>query len=430
MTLPIHFNSAVYDQKPLRIQGGIPVFSERDSYVENYEKIAADHVSQITKTQENPFMEQELWVSLERQTRAIIRKYVPEGQRILDVGVGLGRLLEPLTEYERYGVDISLDYLTIAKSRGIEVALAKIEDLPYAKGYFDAVVVCDVLEHVFDLHYCCRRIIECLRPGGILIVRVPYKEDLDVYLNEDLPYEFIHMRSFDEAGLRLLFQKIFRLQFLESATSTPYLQGAPRLKFRALQESARNQLSSLAKIQPELSEVASAFDVSEEKFVAWIYQLKSTAPEVYKAVVNDLVLGIEIDCVFRKPFDHALGDLRATAVMESLDGNASEESFFSRELSALRAELDKVPRQQEIEAQSGQERVVLLQTTCTSMRQEAATRDDQILAQNQSMEAEFRCFQSDTSSSLLSMEARLALIEQPWHKKLIHFIKRKVHALL
>jgi len=308
MTMPIHNKSDIYDEKPLQVLRSIPVFSKRDAYMDNYDKIAADHISKITEFQENPFIEEELWVSLERQTREIIRKYVPKGQRILDVGVGLGRLLEPLTEYERYGVDISLDYLIIAKSRGIEVALAKVEDLPYAKGSFDAIVACDVLEHVFDLNYCCRKIIECLRPGGILIVRVPYKEDLDVYLNDDLSYEFIHIRNFDEAGLRLLFQKIFRLEFVESATSTPYLQGASRLKFRPLQETARSRLSSLAQIQTELSEVASAFEISEEKFVEWIYQLKSTAPEVYQAVLTDLIHGIEIDCVFRKPFDHVMGD--------------------------------------------------------------------------------------------------------------------------
>jgi 2-polyprenyl-3-methyl-5-hydroxy-6-metoxy-1,4-benzoquinol methylase len=143
----------IYSCKPESVQNGIPVFSRKDAYVENYEKIASDHVSQISETQENPFMEEELWVSLEASTRAYIQRHVRKGSRILDVGVGLGRLLEPLTEYKRYGVDISLDYLAIAKRRGIEVALAKIEDLPYQTGFFDAIVVCDVLEHVFDLNY-------------------------------------------------------------------------------------------------------------------------------------------------------------------------------------------------------------------------------------------------------------------------------------
>jgi 2-polyprenyl-3-methyl-5-hydroxy-6-metoxy-1,4-benzoquinol methylase len=142
----------LYGREPISTVNDIPVFSERDAYIKNYEDIATDHVSQITESQENPFMEENLWVSLERSTREYIRKHVAQGARILDVGVGLGRLLEPLTEYQRYGVDISLDYLSIAKSRGIKVAFSKIEDLPYSTGFFDAIVVCDVLEHVFDLN--------------------------------------------------------------------------------------------------------------------------------------------------------------------------------------------------------------------------------------------------------------------------------------
>lgn len=295
-------NTDIYAREPESVQNGIPVFSRKDAYVENYEKIASDHVSQISETQENPFMEEELWVSLEASTRAYIQRHVSKGSRILDVGVGLGRLLEPLTEYKRYGVDISLDYLAIAKRRGIEVALAKIEELPYRAGFFDAIVVCDVLEHVFDLNYCCEKILSCLRPGGVLIVRVPFKEDLGVYLKEDLPYEFIHLRNFDEASLRLHFQKIFGLQFLEAAPTTPYLQGTPRLKIRLLPEETRNKLVQMAADRPEFAPVASAMQISEETFQAWIYDLKDNAKALFKDIAGELILGIEINAVFIKPY--------------------------------------------------------------------------------------------------------------------------------
>lgn len=292
----------IYSRKPESVQNGIPVFSGRDAYVENYEKIASDHVSQISETQENPFMEEELWVSLEASTRAYIQRHVSKGSRILDVGVGLGRLLEPLTEYKRYGVDISLDYLAIAKRRGIEVALAKIEDLPYQAGFFDAIVVCDVLEHVFDLNYCCEKILSCLRPGGVLIVRVPFKEDLGVYLKEDLPYEFIHLRNFDEASLRLHFQKIFGLHFLEAAPTTPYLQGTPRLKLRLLPDETRKKLALTAANRPEFAPIASALQVSEEAFQAWIYGLKDNAKALFKDIADELILGIELNAAFVKPY--------------------------------------------------------------------------------------------------------------------------------
>ena len=302
MNTPDIDGADIYSRKPESVHNGIPVFSRKNAYVENYEKIASDHVSQISETQENPFMEEELWVSLEASTRTYIQRHVSKGSRILDVGVGLGRLLEPLTEYKRYGVDISLDYLAIAKRRGIEVALAKIEELPYQAGFFDAIVVCDVLEHVFDLNYCCEKILACLRPGGVLIVRVPFKEDLGVYLKEDLPYEFIHLRNFDEASLRLHFQKIFGLQFLEAAPTTPYLQGTPRLKIRLLPEETRNKLAQMAADRPEFAPVASAMQVSEEAFQAWIYDLKDNAKALFKDIAGELILGIEINAVFIKPY--------------------------------------------------------------------------------------------------------------------------------
>ena len=292
----------IYKRAPHSVVDEIPIFSRTDEYVENYKKIARDHVSSIAINQENPFMEEQLWVSLEASTREFVRKYVPAGSKILDVGVGLGRLLEPLTEYDRYGVDISLDYLQAAKQRGINVALSKIEELPYSDGFFDAIVTCDVLEHVFDLNYCSEKILSCLKPGGILIVRVPYKEDLNVYLNKDLPYEFIHMRNFDEASLRLHFEKIFSLKCLGSSTTTPYLQGTPRLKLRLLPEGSRKKMVDISEQCEQLKSVRAAFEVSEEAFQSWIYGLKTNSKELFDEVIDHLILGIEINFAFEKPY--------------------------------------------------------------------------------------------------------------------------------
>ena len=307
----------IYSRDPIYMHDGIPIFSKNDTYVLNYQKIASDHISQISDTQENPFMEEELWRSLEVSTRAYIQKHVAKGSKILDVGVGLGRLLEPLTEYERYGVDISLDYLALARRRGIEVALAKIEELPYKADFFDAIVVCDVLEHVFDINYCCEKILQCLRPGGVLIIRVPFREDLNVYLNEDLPYEFIHLRNFDEASLRLHFQKIFGLQFLEAEPTTPYLQGSPRLKLRLLPDETRKKLSKIALTRPEFSAITDAVQVSEEVFQAWIYDLKKNEVTLFNEISDDLILGIEINAAFIKPYSDS-------APLRALRGNTIE----------------------------------------------------------------------------------------------------------
>jgi SAM-dependent methyltransferase len=318
-----------YRVQPLRVVDGLPVFSSVDAYVENYQRIAADHVAAIKPGQANPFIGDELWHTLEASTRALVAKHVAAGSRILDVGVGLGRLLGPLSQYRRFGIDISFDYLKQARGAGIEVAFARVEDMPFHDGYFDAVTVCDVLEHVLDLDGCVRQLLRVLRPGGVLILRVPYREDLSPYLAADTPYEFIHLRSFDEHALALLFGKIHRCAVVEHAQVAPYLQGAARLKLRLLpaQSGARRIAgtdrprpqrrqrfwAAIALARKEFAErgtldvphpmevLRDATRVSEEELVAALYALKEQHPAQYRELAPHLVHGMDINMVVRKP---------------------------------------------------------------------------------------------------------------------------------
>jgi ubiquinone/menaquinone biosynthesis C-methylase UbiE len=139
-----------------------------------------------------------------------------EGDKILDIGVGLGRILSRIeTKVEKFGVDISMRYLKEAHNKGINVCLSKIEELPYQDNFFDMVVSTDVLEHVFDLHTCISQIMRVLKPGGIVIVRVPFREDLTAYLSYD-KYKFVHVRSFDEASLLLSFTRLSNALHMET----------------------------------------------------------------------------------------------------------------------------------------------------------------------------------------------------------------------
>lgn len=190
------------------------------SYLDNYDKISKDHMDLFDKSGKH-FIDEETWNELEEGTLALIEKYRQPGKAtILDVGVGLGRLLEQLDKekYERFGVDISLNYLVRAKAKNLEVCMAFAEDLPYRDNFFDIVVCTDVLEHVLDLNLAMKEVLRCLKPGGKLIIRVPYKEDLSAYLTEDCPYDFVHLRNFDEGNLQML-TKIFDLSFEEYSLS-------------------------------------------------------------------------------------------------------------------------------------------------------------------------------------------------------------------
>ncbi len=208
-----------YQREPLRLQDGIPVFSAHDEYVENYTQIAQAHLNVLRREGVNPWIQEDLWVETEECTRQLIRKYAVPGQRILDVGVGLGRLIGPLKEYERHGMDISLDYLAKARENGIQVCMARIEDMPYHAEFFDLVVCTDVLEHVLNLHLACERILSVLKPGGILVVRVPNHEDMAQYVLPDMPYKYIHLRRFDQYDLQLLWTRCFDGHLLELVSS-------------------------------------------------------------------------------------------------------------------------------------------------------------------------------------------------------------------
>jgi hypothetical protein len=101
----------IYRQAPKRVESDIPIFSDDDSYNQNYAKIAKDHLAAQKQGIENPFIESSLWRAMEESIRKLIKNHVLPGCCILDVGVVLGRVIEPLPEFLRHGIDISFDYL-------------------------------------------------------------------------------------------------------------------------------------------------------------------------------------------------------------------------------------------------------------------------------------------------------------------------------
>lgn len=206
----------IYRKEPLRYLESIPVFSVSNEYTDNYERISEDHLESMRRNGTNPFISEDLWVQCERSTIHLVKKYSRPGDRILDVGVGLGRLLSHFPSLQRYGMDISSGYLRIAKAKGIDVCYALVEDMPYKEGLFDIVVSTDVLEHVVDLNLCCLKILSVLKQGGTLIVRVPYKEDLSQYSGKTCSYKFVHLRTFGENDLPLFFERVFGCEHMET----------------------------------------------------------------------------------------------------------------------------------------------------------------------------------------------------------------------
>jgi SAM-dependent methyltransferase len=297
-----------FARKPIKWIDGIPCYSEADSYARNYEQIARDHLAAITPASQNPWMPDDLYAALRDSTVSLIRKYSAPGDRLLDVGVSTGRLLESLTDLERYGIDISIDYLRIARDKGIQVALAKAEDMPYKHGFFSIATMTDVVEHMLDLSEGTRKVVDAVRAGGHIVVRTPYRENLKPYIADGLPYEFVHLRNFDEDSLRLHFEKVCGCEYVEEQRVAPYYLGPTRFRRQLFTREDRKVQDLQLAIRegritvpgPVRAMLEALFAVREEDLAEWIYAINVNKDPIFEAVKDCLLQPLEINMVFRK----------------------------------------------------------------------------------------------------------------------------------
>lgn len=118
------------------------------------------------------------YVGMRAISRALLAPALRPGApaRLLDAGCGTGRNVAWLAEFgSAVGVDLSAQALTLSRRRGARVARASVLALPFADHSFDAVTSFDVLYHrwVSDDRAALAELRRVLKPGGLLLVRVP-----------------------------------------------------------------------------------------------------------------------------------------------------------------------------------------------------------------------------------------------------------------
>lgn len=114
--------------------------------------------------------------------RGFVERYV-RGGRLLDVGCATGEFLAAMARtgrWEVYGLEPSPHASDIARKRyGLSIYEGTLEETRLPESYFDVVTMWDVLEHLPDPLMDLVRLRRALRPGGLLVVRVPNVESLD-----------------------------------------------------------------------------------------------------------------------------------------------------------------------------------------------------------------------------------------------------------
>ena len=117
------------------------------------------------------------YVSTHNLVASLISKWVGRKElAILDAGCGTGGLMERLSRFGQVvGVDYNDEAIRYARKRGLTIRKASLTKLPFKNNHFDLVICIDVIYHrgVGDDVAATREIRRVLKPGGILILRVP-----------------------------------------------------------------------------------------------------------------------------------------------------------------------------------------------------------------------------------------------------------------
>jgi SAM-dependent methyltransferase len=118
------------------------------------------------------------------------------GKRVLDIGSSHALYLRRLDAGFKVAFDIAYAYLEEApRSDHLVAVCGDAEKLPFRAGFFDVIIISDVLEHLFDPDQLVARIRDIARTDTRVIVEVPWEEELSSY--GDQQWEFTHLRKFD-----------------------------------------------------------------------------------------------------------------------------------------------------------------------------------------------------------------------------------------
>lgn len=185
-------------------------------------------------------LEETYWwfVGRRKLARQMVERYVGRnGLRLLDAGCGTGGTLSKMTGLgELHGLDFSPYALSFTRKRGFNLlAAGDLTAMPYRGEAFDAVLSCDVLEHLDSDRGGLAEMTRVLRPGGHLVLTLPAHQFLWSEHDEAL----YHQRRYSAQQVRAMLQEAG----LEVVKLSPVVTAAflPILVFRLMQHLRRHR---------------------------------------------------------------------------------------------------------------------------------------------------------------------------------------------
>ena len=110
---------------------------------------------------------------------SLLDRYLGRGRQderlVMDVGCGVGGMLQPLEEYGRaVGTDVTFQGLKHCSDRGFPRLVASHGPVaPFVDGVFDCITAFDALEHIEDDVGTLREFHRMLKPGGLIVASGP-----------------------------------------------------------------------------------------------------------------------------------------------------------------------------------------------------------------------------------------------------------------
>ncbi len=209
-----------------------------------------------TKGYANYADEAELYLKTFRRRTRLVRRYVPKGGRILDVGCAAGFFLRVMRDggHDVRGVELSpaIAGEAIAHLGEDRVHVGTLDTVPgdpargFGKGSFDLVTMWDVVEHVPDPQDLLRQARAMLRDDGHLIVETQNVDSRFANLLGPKWHHYKHeehIYHFNPHTIRaLLDQAGFEVERLTSAFGGKYVS----FGFIAERASRLNRVASIA----------------------------------------------------------------------------------------------------------------------------------------------------------------------------------------